>query len=79
MDNILKLIEGKIYKMYFENEEYLDVELLWTLSRESLYERWKAILSKLKKYNDDLVDAINEKKATFKEYGEMYYALMSEE
>lgn len=67
-------IDEGIYIKYFENKEYLDPELLWPISSTFLYERWKNILSDIKKKcSDEIVALIKENEYDDeREYRHMY-------
>lgn len=76
-DDLIKIIRNlseEIWKVYFENEEFLDTALLWEIS-SSLYGRWKEVLDQLKENYPNIKGTICEKEFDQKEYLIMYNAL----
>ena len=75
LKKIVQNLTGEIWKIYFENEEFLDTALLWEISSSSLYGRWKDVLEQLKKDYPNIKETICEKEFDQKEYLIMYNAL----
>lgn len=76
LERIINCIEEDIYVEYFENEEYLDTQLLWSISSSYLFERWNYILKSIKEKYPTIVDLIEKRTFTSQEYSDMYDALI---
>lgn len=72
---IIQCLTEEVWKIYFENGEFLDTALLWEISSSFLYGRWKEILEHLKKVYPNIKETISEKEFDQKDYLIMYNAL----
>ena len=75
LKEIVDNIPEKVWRNYFENEEYLEPELLWSISRAELDKRWLEILDRIKEMYPDLIEMVNNIECSREEYRKMYEAL----
>lgn len=74
--DIIKLIDSEIWTSYFENYDYIEEDLVWCLSNEKLYIRWKSIILKIifEKYPD--VEKYYSDKFTSKTFKDLYFQIL---
>lgn len=75
LEEIIANIPEIVWKNYFESEEYLEPELLWSISLVELDKRWLKILSGIKEKNPTLTEVIGKIECSNDEYRKMYEAL----
>lgn len=72
LKEIVKIIPVNVWKKYFEKMEYLETDLLWDLSDERLYWRWRNLLNELKEKFEGLTDLIEKNIFSPNEFRIMY-------
>lgn len=75
LKEIMNIISDDVYIKYFENAEYLDVDLLWAISIKKINQRWnQEILLKIKEKNQHIhiIEEFEKKKYSESAYKKMY-------
>lgn len=73
------IITEEIWKVYFENQEYLDTSLLWGISSSGPYERWINKLNEIKNRFLRIEDIISRNQLEPEKYRRIYTALATDD
>lgn len=79
LKSIISYIKEDVYNKYFTNDEYLDYQLLWSISSPFLIERWENILNDIKNMYSNINELIEGKTYTCEEYKDMVNALTDDD
>lgn len=75
LHSTLELFDLELWRYYFSHSQYIDSNLLWSLTKENLFKRWEdTIKSIFAKYPE--LDTLYDSKYTEDDFKHMYRALM---
>lgn len=79
LKKIMAAIGEEIYIKYFDGEEYLDKQLLWSVTSSHVNARWEKIVDIITNKYSDIESIVKGKKYSCREFHEMYDALIDDE